>query len=109
MVTRRTRHRLEQAAMDCFTDPKMTANRAELAGKAAPGQRRTLSRSRKLVYGLLVTAVLLLLLEGVSRVLMAQAPNLRWEYHQNLVATIGFPGLGEILEPDARYFWRVKP
>src|SRR5262245_64084525 len=77
---------------------------------AFPTSREHLSRGRKLAYALIATVLALAILEGVSRLFMlVQADNPRWQYHRNLVQTIGFSGLGEILEPDARYFWRVKP
>lgn len=68
-----------------------------------------LSVRRKLMYSAVATLLGLGIVEGLCRVVVSTVPNPRWSHHANLVETVGFPGLNEILQPDPELFWRLRP
>ncbi|UCF32528.1 MAG: hypothetical protein JSV78_09345 [Phycisphaerales bacterium] len=68
----------------------------------------SLTRRKKVLFSIVAVVCCLVLVEGLSRFIIKVTPNARWEHHSNLVDTIGFPALNEILEPDPELFWKVK-
>lgn len=77
-------------------------------GGAAPTSPR-FSRRKKLLFSTIALLLALAILESVSRLVIKATPNVRWQYHSNLIDALGFPELNEILEPDPELFWRVTP
>lgn len=80
----------------------------ETASQENYGKRRELTFRRKLAYGSLVTLTFFCALELCCRLLVAAAPNARWAKHADVVVSVGFSGLNEILEPDDTLFWRIR-
>ena len=76
------------------------------SGRQTPTQ---LSLRHKLIYSAIATSIGLIIIELACRLIVAASPNARWNYHANLVVTIGFEGLNDILEPDSQRFWRLRP
>ena len=69
----------------------------------------SLSRLRKLAFGLAVVVGVLLTLEVSSRFLVNASANGRWSAHSRLVAGLGFPALNDILIEDDHAFWTLAP
>jgi len=69
----------------------------------------SMSRSRKLAFGLAVVVGVLLTLEVAARFLVSASANGRWSAHSRLVAGLGFPALNDILTEDDLAFWKLVP
>ena len=69
----------------------------------------TIAFRRKLFFSVVVTVTVLAAIEFACRLVVRSSTNERWRHHANLVVTIGFEGLNEILEPDPERFWRLRP
>lgn len=70
--------------------------------------RRSITRTRKLTFATLIVAAFLGMLEIAGRAFVPMEGNQRWRYESNHVRLTGFPALNELLEPDARRFWKLK-
>jgi lysophospholipase L1-like esterase len=68
-----------------------------------------LSRSRKVTFSIIVVVAVLLVLEGAARLVPHLAANSRWDYHRQLVNSVGFPALNAVMEPDDALFWSLRP
>lgn len=77
--------------------------------RTAPQAPAPLSPARKAIFSLVVVVGVLALLEGAARLLPHVAPNTRWDYHQQLVNSVGFPALNAVMEPDDALFWTLRP
>ena len=73
-----------------------------------PPPRRILVR-RKVLFSAVTVFLCLALLEGGARLFVHVAPNSRWQFHSQLVDTLGFPALNEVLVPDPDLFWTARP
>lgn len=63
---------------------------------------------RKLLYSFVMTAFLAAAIECSFRIATRVSSNYPWRYHANLMVSIGFEGLNDILEPDPDRFWRLR-
>ncbi len=72
-------------------------------------QRRNIPIHRKILYSVVVVGIVFICGELASRLIIAATPNARWRFHENIVKTVGFGELNDILEPHPKRFWRVRP
>jgi lysophospholipase L1-like esterase len=71
---------------------------------------QTLPRWKKVLFSTIVVIGAVALLEGGARLFVHVAPvNSRWEFHRQLIDSVGFPALKEILVPDPVLFWALRP
>lgn len=64
---------------------------------------------KKGLFSAVVVLGALAVLEGGARLLTTIAPNSRWQFHRQLIDSVGFPALNEVMVPDPVLFWSLRP
>jgi lysophospholipase L1-like esterase len=70
----------------------------------------TLPRWKKALFSAVVVLVAIVVLEGGARLFVrVAAGNVRWQFHRQLIDSVGLPALNDILVPDPVLFWSLRP
>lgn len=88
---------------------KPSRKRAPARAVPPPRTSPALPLRKKLLFSAVVVLGVLAILEGGARLLVHVVPNSRWEFHRQLVDSVGFPALNDALAPDPVLFWSLRP
>ena len=85
--------------------PEPSSTSADASAPYVPARTR-----KKIVFSLITVLLVVLLLEGASRVFVTLQPNERSDRHRTrIIDVLGFPELNEIFQPDNNCFWALRP